>query len=135
MKIKHILSISILTLLAGVAYAGLSNSVPVQIDFDNRTALGDQVTAKVSDNDFEYIGCGVTVFDDGAGGSFSFGFCQAGDSEGNEFVCFSQNANLLDSIRAGSAYAFISFSWNEAEECTRIRFSTQSVYLPIKKGK
>ncbi len=130
MKIRYLLSIAALTLLAGVASAGLVQPAAVMIDLDNMAAQGDQATARISKNDVELIGCGIRVFDDGMGGTFSFGFCQATDSEGVEAFCSTQNANLLDAMDATSAYAFVTFGWNEFGECTRIGFSTQSFYLP-----
>ena len=129
MKIRYLLSIAALTLLAGVASAGFVQPVVVTVDLTNMFALGDQVTARTSKNDVEFIGCGIRVIDDGAS-LFSFGFCQAGDSEGVQFTCFTQNADLLDAMKAISAYAFITFGWDGNGDCTRIGFSTQSLYLP-----
>lgn len=132
MKIRHILSMTVLTLLAGFAYAGLVAPAPVVIDLDNRFAQGDQFTARKAMNDHEFIGCGSRTLDDGVIPLFRFGFCQAVNSEGDEIVCFTERASLLDEIRATSAYAFITFSWDENDECTRVGFSTQSFYLPKK---
>ncbi len=133
MKIKILLSTAALTLLAGVAFAGLVQPAPVMVDLDNMNAQGDQWTARTANNDVEFIGCGNRVFDDGVN-SFSFGFCQASDSEENQITCFSQNANLLDAMKATSAFAFITFNWRDdgagGAECIRIGFSTQSFYLP-----
>ena len=56
--------------------------------------------------------------------------CQAGDEEGDEATCFSEDAELLDMMRATGDYSFVTFSWNEDGDCTRIGFSTQSFYLP-----
>jgi len=39
-------------------------------------AQGDLWTARTADNDVEFIGCGTRVLDDGAGGTFLFGFCR-----------------------------------------------------------
>jgi hypothetical protein len=33
-------------------------------------------------------------------------------------------------MRATSAFAYIDFSWDEDGNCTRVRYSTQSFYLP-----
>ena len=120
--------------MAGVAYAGLTQPAAVLVDLDGMSAQGDQYTARTSKNDIELIGCGVTLIDDGVNPPFTFGFCQATDSEGVEITCFTQNANLLDAMRATSAFAYISFSWQDdgfgGAECTRLRYSTQSFYLP-----
>ncbi len=138
MKIRYLLSIAILMLLAAVASAGLKQPAPVTVDLVNMIALGDQNTARIARNDLDFIGCGIRVFDDGVN-SFSFGFCQAGDSEENQIACFTQNANLLDAIKATSAFAFITFSWQDGgfggTECIRVGSSTQSFYLPNFKTK
>lgn len=133
MKIRYVLSITVLTLLAAVASAGLKQPAVVTIDFNNMTAFGDQVTARIAADDVSFIGCGVRVFDDGVN-PFSFGFCQAGDSEENQIVCLTMNPNLLDAIKATSAFAFITFNWQDGgfggTECIRVGSSTNSFYLP-----
>ncbi len=134
MKIRHLLSSAVLTLLAGAAYAGFEQPVPVVVDSDNLTAFGDQLTARTSDDDVSLIGCGTRNFDDGFGFSFRFGFCQATDTDGNNVICTTQNPNLIDEMRANSSYSFITFSWDDDGfgnlTCNRVGFSTQSFYLP-----
>lgn len=117
-------------LLPALAFAGVTQPAPVVVDLDVNFASGDQWTARSSKNAVEFIGCGVTQYDDGAGGVFSVGFCQAGDADGVTVACFSQSTELLATMRATSAFAFISFSWNPDGDCTRLRYSTQSFYLP-----
>ena len=133
MKIRYLLSIAALTLIAGVASAGLKQPAPVTIDLTNMFASGDQVTARIAPDDVTFIGCGIRVIDDGVN-PFSFGFCQAGDSAEVQITCFTQNADLLDAMKATSAYAFITFGWRDdgggGAECIRIGFSTQSIYVP-----
>jgi hypothetical protein len=133
MKVKYLLSTVAMTVLAGTAYAGLNQPAVVTVDLVNMFASGDQLTARTADNDVEFIGCGIRIFDDG-GNAFTFGFCQAGDSAEAEITCFTQNPELLAAMRSTSAYSFISFSWQDdgggGAECTRIGFSTQSFYLP-----
>ena len=139
MKIKHLLATVTLTLLAGLAYAGFTQPAPVIIDFDNLTASGDQWTARTAKDDTSFIGCGTRNIDDGMGFSFRFGFCQAGDAEGNTVTCLTENPNLLDEMRANSSFAFITFSWSDDGAgnltCNRVGFSTQSFYLPNVKTK
>ncbi len=133
MKIRYLLSAATLTLAAGIAFAGfvLSAEILINLEADGSgAAQGDQWTARSSANDVEYIGCGIRHFSDGAGGAFSFGFCQAGDSEGVEAFCSTQNADLLDAMDSTSAFAFLAFSFDANGECTRIGNSTQSIYLP-----
>lgn len=135
MKVRYLLSIATLMALAGAAYAGLVQPAPVVVDLDARTTFGNQLTARVSANDVEFIGCGTRIFDDGMGNTFSFGFCQGTDAAGVTSFCSTTSPNLIDAMHATSAYAFIIFSWNELDECTRVGFSTQSFYLPDKKAK
>lgn len=90
----------------------------------------DMVTARFSDNDVEFIGCGIRTFDDGAGGTFTFGFCQATDSAGVNGFCQSTNTDLLLAMAATADFSFITFGWDAVGDCTRIGFSTQSFYLP-----
>jgi hypothetical protein len=133
---KKILSVTILALLAGFAFAGLVAPVPVDVDLDNMFAFGDQFTARTSAGDTQFIGCGTRSIDDGTGNPFRFGFCQASDADGDEVTCFTENANLLDEMRANNDYAFITFGWQDdgggGAECIRVGFSTQSFYLPKK---
>ena len=135
MKTKRLLSITVLTLLAGIAYAGLVQPALVSVDLVNMSAQGDQYTARTSDGDTELIGCGTRSFDDGTGNAFRFGFCQASDADGDEITCFTENDVLLDEMRVNGDYAFISFNWQDdgfgGAECTHVGFSTQSFYLPV----
>ena len=134
MRKRHLLATVTMTLLAGIAYAGLIQPAPVVIDFDNFTAFGDQWTARTADDDTSFIGCGTRNIDDGMGFSFRFGFCQAGDADGNTVTCFTENPSLLDEMRANNSYAFVTFSWDDDGAgnltCNRVGFSTQSFYLP-----
>jgi len=133
MKTRYLLSIAALTLLAGIVSAGGVQPAVVTVDLDNMFAQGDQWTARIAKDDVSFIGCGTRVFDDGVN-AFSFGFCQATDSADVGINCFTQNPVLVDAMSATSAYAFITFSWQDdgfgGAECTRVGFSTQSFYLP-----
>ena len=71
-KTMYFLSTIFLVLVATTSFAGRFQEVPVTIDFDNGFAEGNQLTAKLSNNDVEYIGCGVRNFNDGFS-SFRFG--------------------------------------------------------------
>lgn len=130
MKIRTLFSMGALTLMAGIAFAGFVQPAAVFVDEDNMNASGDQATARFSDNDVEFIGCGIRVLEDGMGGVISFGFCQAADSEEVFVVCTTFDAGLVDAMKAISDFAFIRFSWNENGDCTSIGSSTQSFYLP-----
>ena len=137
-KTMHFVSTIALVLVATTSFAGRFQEVPVTIDFDFGIAEGNQLTAKLSKNDVEYIGCGVRNFNDGFS-SFRFGFCQASDAAGNALFCDTQNPSLLDDISSISDYAYITFCWREIApntfECIRVGSSTQSWYLPDKKAK
>ena len=101
MSIKKVIFGSILTLFMGTLDAGFTQPAPVEIDFDNRFAVGDMVTARFSENEFELIGCGIRKI-------------EISDTE---------------------VFSFVTFSWNEDGECTRIGNSTQSFYIPEFKDK
>ena len=116
--------------LFGAAIAGQVSPFPVDVDLTTRIANGDMVTARYSANDNEFIGCGIRKFDDGAGGATAFGFCQAEDADGERGFCNTANEDLLDAISSSAAFSFVTFSWDEDGNCTRIGFSNQSFYLP-----
>ena len=135
MKTIYLILITVLTLLAGTAYGGFVQPALVLVDLVNMAAFGDQYAARTSDGDIELIGCGSRSIDDGTGNPFRFGFCQATDADGDAITCFTQDADLLDEMRANSDYAFITFGWQDdgfgGAECTRVGYSTQSFYLPV----
>ena len=115
---------------AGSGLAGSSEVAPVLIDLDSKSAQGAQSSARYSDNDIEFIGCGATVTDSGDGNVLIFGFCQATDASGISTFCATFSPDLIGAINTIANYGFIRFSWNDAEECVSIRNSTQSIYLP-----
>jgi hypothetical protein len=129
---KKILTLitSLAVLLPALAFAGLTQPAPVIVDLDNYFAAGDQWTARSSKNADELIGCGVLHIDDGQGFTYNWGFCQATDADGVNTQCFTETPSLLETMRATSAFAYIDFSWDEDGNCTRVRYSTQSFYLP-----
>jgi len=93
------------------------------------------LSARNSANDSEFIGCGMRAFDDGLGGAFYTGFCQAQVLDGESVTCFTENKALLDGIQMIADNSYVTFSWVEdpvsgARTCTRIGSSTQSFYLP-----
>ncbi len=121
-----------MAMISTAAFGGSVQPFPVDVDLVALTANGDMVTARYSANENEFIGCGIRIFDDGAGGTFSFGFCQAEDRDGERAFCNSQDAALLDAISSSGDFGFITFSYDEDGVCTRIGFSNQSFYLPEK---
>ncbi len=139
MKISNLICATLMVLLAGAASAGRVESVPVEVDLDNRAASGAQTTAKTADNDNEFIGCGVRRTALGDGTYFDLGFCQAEDAAGDAVFCFTFDPRLIETMRAQNSYSFITFGWQENSqggfECFRVGFSTQSFYLPDKKVK
>lgn len=140
MNTKNLLVLLVLSMFSISVSAGQAESVPVEITVNedgSGSAQGNMRTARNSKNDVENIGCGSRVYDDGAGGTWSWAFCQATDADGVFAQCFTQNPALvaaLDSVADGS---FLTFGWVENApedfECTRIGTSTQSFYL--EKGK
>jgi hypothetical protein len=130
---KHVWMAAAATLFSSLALAGFLQPAPVIVTINgdgSGSATGDMVTARFSANTVEFIGCGTRSFDDGAGGAFRTGFCQAGDAAGVQFTCFTENPGLLDSMQATADFSFITFRWNADGECTAIGFSTQSFYIP-----
>ena len=130
MKTKILIGGLAAALISSAAVAGFVQPFPVDVDLDNRIANGDTVTARYSKNDVELIGCGIRNLSDGAGGVFEFGFCQATDADEENIVCSTLDPGLLDAVKASSDFSFITFSWDENDQCTRIGFSNQSFYLP-----
>lgn len=137
MHTRNLLVLLTLLLFSVSALAGSTNNVPVTIDLDNMTAQGNMRAARNSKNDVENIGCGTRIFDDGAGGTWSWAFCQATDADGVFAQCFTQNPGLVAALNAVADGSFLTFDWVEVTpgdyECTKIGASTQSFYL--EKGK
>jgi len=136
MQIKNIFILLALLLLSVTVYAGYAQSVPVTIDYHagGGSAQGDMISARNSDNEFEFIGCGIRAFDNGVGGVYGWGFCQAALEEGGEVACFvNDNPALMEGIRILADSSFITFGWDDdgagGLTCTRIGASTQSFYL------
>ena len=130
---------TVVLLISTSALAGRVTAVPVEVNFEEGSAAGNQLTARDSDSPNVFIGCGTRNFDDGVGGIFRFGFCQAEDAEGDSVTCFTQNPQLVDAMAANNSYAFILFSFRDdgfgGFECLSAGFSTQSFYLPSEKVK
>ena len=121
-------------LITGVVSAGLIQPARVIVEEDpsgGGFAFGDMASARFANNDIEFIGCGIRVFS----GGFSFGFCQARDADGQRGFCSTEDPELLAAMHATSDNSFLTFAWDENEECTRIGFSTQSFYIPTESGK
>jgi len=135
MYIKKALISAAIALTSSFALAGQSNDVPVEIDLEGFSALGNMKTARFSDNDNEFIGCGTRTFAFGDGTSFNFGFCQAGIEEGASINCGTEDLSLISQINAISDYSFITFRWDDLGNCTYVGSSTQSFYIPGKKDK
>ena len=120
MKIRNVAGIIQQALFSALAIAGNTQPAPIAVTLNgdgSGSATGDMVTARYSDNDIEFIGCGIRVYDDGAGGSFQYGFCQASDSAENRAFCTTQRSDILEVMKATSDYSFITFSWDAAGEC------------------
>lgn len=142
MKSKQLLSTAALVLLSSMVFAGLVQPAPVTVMINSDlsgNASGDMATARFSAGDLEFIGCGIRTIDDGAGGVFKFGFCQAvmddGSAEGLSAFCSTQRSDFLDALKSTSDFSFVTFAWNAAAECTLIGISTQSFYIPDSKAK
>lgn len=136
MLVKKTFILLALLLLSVNVYAGFYQPAPVVIEYNEGggTASGDLITARNSANEFELIGCGIRGTDDGAGGVFDWGFCQASVEEGGTVTCFViDNPELMEGINILSDSSYITFSWDDDGEgnltCNRVGASTQSFYL------
>lgn len=135
---KHVWMAAALTLFSSLAVAGFLQPAPVIVTLNgdgSGSATGDMVSARFAPDNVTFIGCGTRSFDDGAGGVFRVGFCQAGDAAGVQFTCFTENPGLLDSMHATADFSFITFQWDVDGQCTAVGFSTQSFYIPDFNGK
>lgn len=137
MKINGLLALFLGAMMSTSVSAGLTQPAEVEIDNETRFAQGDMNTARRSKNEFAFIGCGVRVISVSETEIINFGFCQAGvgEAEDERITCFTQNAELLDGIKSIADYSYVTFSWDENGDCTRIGNSTQSFYLPKVKVK
>jgi hypothetical protein len=137
MKIVKLLSSSFLALVASLAIAGQTKMEVVEVVMNgdgSGEASGDMVTARTSKNQYALIGCGIKGFDDSLGPVEQFGFCQADvgedDTGSQSAVCFTENIELLEIIKAIGDNSYIRFDFDAGGFCTRIDISTQSFYLP-----
>lgn len=133
MKARHAVVLGLFSMVSTVAVAGYVQPFNVEVVTNvdgSGSATGDMVSARFADNDVEMIGCGIRVHDNGLGDTFRFGFCQARNSGGEQGVCFTSRADLMDTMKATADYSLITFAWDASGECTRVGFSTQSFYLP-----
>ncbi len=128
MKKGYSLVAAAMSLATTVAVAGYVQPAPVIIDFVDRSASGDMLTARNSTNAFEFIGCGVRYNNAG----LTSAFCQAGlgEADDQKITCFTNNPALVEAIHSISAYSFITFRWDVDLNCTNIGVSSQSFYLP-----
>jgi len=133
MNTKHWISAAALALFSSAAAAGFLQPAPVLITVNgdgSGAAQGDMVTARFAPDTISLIGCGTRTIDDGAGGTFHFGFCQATDAAGLQGFCSTDRADLLEAMHATADFSFITFAWDVDGFCTRIGTSTQSFYIP-----
>jgi len=120
--------------LSTSAFAGYKQPYPVAVDHDTKFALGDMVSARYGEGR-TFIGCGTRSRLDENGNTFDWGFCQAGTTEDDVAVCNTTNPAFIDAIRSLATQSFISFSWDEDNNCTYVGTSTQSFYLKLAKKK
>ena len=131
---KQLIAIAAVAFTSSAAWAGLEQPQPVVVTLNpdgSGSAIGAQSTARFSKNKVEYIGCGLRRFDDGFGGTFIFGFCQASTADEVLGFCETENPFLIQSIGDQDDYSFITFSWNADGQCRGIGNSTQSFYIPL----
>ena len=148
MKLIKIIMTLALAFASTFAFAGYVQPANVSIVTDvdgSGAASGDMLSARTSKatiidgegNEYqpELIGCGVKTFSPlvtGADGVLWSGFCQAIDAAGVEVRCFTEDAGLLDAMKAVADRSWLRFTWDTNFECTAIFVSTQSFYLEDK---
>jgi hypothetical protein len=133
MKKKHVALGAALALVSAIASAGLVQPAPVTVTLNadgSGLAGGDMVSARFAPDAITMIGCGMRAVNDGAGGTYEWGFCQATDAAGVQFTCFTEQPGLIHSMRATGDFSYLTFAWDANGECTRVGFSTQSFYIP-----
>lgn len=133
MKPKYLTSILLAMCISGLASAGDFQPRPVEIELDSDdsgNARGSMTSARFSDNDEEYIGCGVRLWSQPDGTYFNWGFCQAKDADGEQVFCETEDSEMLDIMKATGDYSYITFEWDTDGNCIGIGFSTQSFYIP-----
>jgi hypothetical protein len=138
MTTGKVIAAAILGVISGIAAAGSIEDLPVEVVLNgdgSGSAFGNMTSARFSDNDVELIGCGTRIIDTGGGSLFEFGFCQATNAAEDRAFCSTENPELVDALRSISDYSFVTFSFNDLGECTRIGLSTQSFYIPSGKAK
>lgn len=116
------------------AFAGLATSGSVVINENLSSANGTMLSARVSSNDVEFIGCGIKKNE----GGLIFAFCQATDASGTYLGCLTHDEGLAETLYAMSDYSYIRFDVINVDEenfgtCTRIDISNQSMNIPFQK--
>ncbi|MBE9548774.1 MAG: hypothetical protein IMF09_05145 [Proteobacteria bacterium] len=130
MKVKYLVAATALILASAPVYAGQYLEVAVEVDTVAMSASGSMSTARFSDNEIEFIGCGTTVFLNPDGSTYNFGFCQAATTDNVRGFCNSDNPGIVAQMGEASAYSYLSFNWDVDGICTRVKHSTQSFYIP-----
>jgi len=128
MKFKHVVVGVGLAMVGGIAAGGAYSPAPVVIDFDNQLATGGMYTARISDDPYVFIGCGLRAPAPGV----TFGFCQAqvGPALEDYVSCFTEDPVQVATIGAMDDFSWVSFRWDADGSCRSIGNSTQSFYLP-----
>ena len=120
-------------LISGSAFAGQAQPAIVNVDLAGSFASGDMITAFDDKNDEVFIGCGTRNTDNGVGGIASRAFCQARDADGDQAVCFTFNADLVETVHAINSDSYVQFFWTDDGSgfltCQHIGLLTQSFYL------
>lgn len=122
------------------AFAGFATAdEPVFVNTDG-FAGGVLHRVRSSNNDWEYIGCGVKRTADGLLHDRSF--CRAGDPSGVEVFCTIRDDSVAETLSSMTIYSYVAFAWNPDEileegqspTCTRIDVSNDSWNFPAAKA-
>ncbi|MGH8049234.1 MAG: hypothetical protein ACREPB_01090 [Arenimonas sp.] len=120
-----VLTACALTAVAGAAMAGLSYSVPVNINDAYKYAVGTMYGARASSDTVQYIGCYHNAYS--SGGSAN---CYAVNAAGVSRSCYTTNVNMVDAIRSISDESYIYFQWNTDGTCNYVLVDNGSRFRP-----
>lgn len=133
MHLKQLTIVFLAICIPALVLAGAVEPRPVEVNLNpdgSGNAQGSMSTARFSDNDVEYIGCGVRIWSQPDGSYMHWGFCQAKAADGTQSICNTEDPEMLDVMKATGDYSFITFEWDADGNCTYLGFSTQSFYIP-----
>jgi hypothetical protein len=133
MKTIKIILVTSVAFFSTITIAGSISEIPVTVTLNedgSGSMSGSMSTARFSDNDVEFIGCGTRNIDAGQPELVRFAFCQGGTAAGEEGFCSTLNPALVDILDAIADNSFVLVNFDANGDCISIGLSTQSFYIP-----